>query len=153
MNDEDRGPKAALAFSEGVRALDSLERTLDSIRGRMGVLMSTGLIVAGLASSTLSDGVEVGWLCVAVVAMTVLVGASAVVIWPRTWDSAYDPRVLVTEWVDQPSSTIADMHRDLALWTREHMVANRERLEALSRFLFVGLVALAVEAVAFTIAA
>ena len=155
--DNDRAAKAALVFAEGLRALDMQERTLDSVRTRMGVFFSAGFIIAGLAANVLKGGVELGWLGVAIGALGVLLAAMAVVVWPREWSGLNQPEQLAGKWIDAGGShaggSVADLHRELVTCAQCDLAENRRPLARVRVALFVGVLALAVEAGAFALAA
>ena len=124
MGDED--PQLAFVYDEARRGLIQQQAVMDSLLNRAGVLIfAVSFASSLLGSRALTDGLQ-SWDWVALGTL-LLIGALAVVmLWPyyNLW-FRFDPKDLLDTYVDTPTpSTLAEMHRDLALRIRDDMRRN-----------------------------
>jgi hypothetical protein len=136
--------KARLARQEVVRSLELQERALESLRTRGGVMLSTALILAGLATSATRARDAAWWAGVA--ALAVVTVSAALAIWPIQLWSTFSGFELVGRYVDDPEVTPGQMHRDLALYGQADLERNNLTIRRRRWCFVVAVAALAAEA-------
>ncbi len=127
-----------LAYKAGLNAVDEQASTLRETRDRAGSLLSAATVAAGLGIGLVftSDNVEtIGELgafgtLLAVVGFIGVVATTMAVWWPAEGRFVQNSGVIVAHFVEgEHSGSLAETHRDLALWLGIHAVANRNMLE------------------------
>ena len=127
-----------LAYEAGLKAVEEQASTLRETRDRAGSLLSAATVAAGLAVGLVftSDNVKsIGQLGVfgallAAFGFIGVVSATMAVWWPAEGRFVQNSGVIVAHYVEgEHSGSLAEIHRDLALWLGIHAVANRNMLE------------------------
>ena len=143
-----------LAYEFGLKTIDEQLSALRETRDRAGRLFSSAAISGGAGVGL---AVNAGWLpgidlagrVGALVAMSgfILVTVTSVRIWwPAKLKFSQDPSVIVGSYIEgDPPMGLAAVHRELAIWLREHSESNRTVLNRKLRWFSVGLVMLVVE--------
>jgi hypothetical protein len=108
-------PRLALAYSEGLRALERQQQTVGEFASRSGNLLYAAAIVAAfLGAIALEDGSPSAWSWIAAGALAGVGGLHVVVLWPRWgWKFRFQPQELLEEFVDRRATSLDEMRRDL----------------------------------------
>lgn len=147
----------ALAYQEGERSIDDQARTLESLRARGATLFSAagviGGFLAGLALNKTSTALlsGLGWVGVIVggAAFLVVAVATVAIWWPATMQIRLDPGRLIVDYIEsEPPATLADIHREIALWRHQQINTNSQVLDRRVKLLLVALMAFPIEVIA-----
>lgn len=125
-----------VAYDEAVRALSEQQAVVDSLRSRAGVVFSAAAITTSFLGARAlhgSDWSPFSWL--ALVAFVGVAAAFLAVLWPRQWEYAADPHVVIGALIES-SETVAmeDLHRELSFQMRRSYLKNCEEQEKLIVF-------------------
>jgi len=155
--DEEHTAGLALAYQEGERSIDDQARTLESLRARAATLFSAAGVIGGflvglaLNKTPTTQLRGLGWLGLTVGAAAFLVVAVAVVAiwWPVTMHVRLDPGRLIVDYIESESpATLAELHREIALWRHQQINSNSVRLDRRVDLLIIALMAFPVEVIA-----
>ncbi len=150
MNERERGYE--IVYQEALRAISDQQDVLDSIQSRTGVVASAAAIVLSLTSQrALGLGLSVP-LWVALGAFLLLASLAGYVLWPRRrWRFHFGVERLHAEYVEnvQPL-TPGLMMRDLALHLDRYFRLNARAIDRISKAFAGSLLALMVQAMAFS---
>lgn len=126
MPDED--DRYLLALEEARRAIDTQKEDLKAIRDRTTAIVTVASIAAsfigGLAfrdkSAELGD-----WSWVAIGLFVLIALITVLIYWPRTFTFTQKPSVIIEDWIEKESPSLARMRRDLAYYLHDQYTANR----------------------------
>jgi hypothetical protein len=144
-----------LAFEEGGRALDAQERAVNELRSRAGVLIAAAAITTSFFGSRAVTGGELtsaGWIAVAAFALAA--ATVLAVLWPwRDWEFSATPRDVIETYIEaaEPLSLV-EIHRDMALHRSASWLSNAQLLGRLYWAFRAGLMLVAAEVAAWTVA-
>jgi hypothetical protein len=131
------GDVEALAYEESKRALDQQADVLDALRARTGILLTAISITATFLGARALDLVGFQeWTWAAIAGFAAAGAFSLAVLWPRgEWHFSSNAKVIVENYAegDNPAS-LAEAHRELALFNRQRWVENSARLRTLFWF-------------------
>jgi hypothetical protein len=101
--------RAALVFSESVRALQDQATVVDGLRSRAGMLVSVTALVTSFFSGFAQGHPKHldlwGWIATAL--FVAIAGISVWVLWPREkWAFTVYPTVLVRDYLDDTTVTL-----------------------------------------------
>lgn len=147
-----------VAYDEAVRALSEQQAVVDSLRSRAGVVFSAAAITTSFLGARALHGAD--WTPFSWLALVAFVGVAATflaVLWPRQWEYAADPHVVIATYIES-SETVAmeDLHRELSFQMHRSYLKNCEEQEKLIVFFQISNVLFALElvlwitAIAFT---
>lgn len=142
-------PRLSFIYQEARRGLIQQQGIVDSLLNRAGILIFAASFANSLLGSTaLTDGVGL-WDWVALACLLVVGALAVVVMWPyyNLW-FRFDPQDLLDTYVD-PSATMDEMHRALALRIRADMRRNWRVLRRMREACQIGLVLLLFNIVAW----
>ncbi len=130
-------PRAALVYEAAVRTLDQQAGVVESVRVRVGILLSAAAVATSfLAGVALRGGHSLSaWGIVAVIAFFLLAVACFWLLFPRhEWTFNPNAKVLVRDYLDQTDVTLARAQRNLALFMGEASEENRIHLRTMFRW-------------------
>jgi hypothetical protein len=116
---------AELAFVEAQREISAQQSTIDSVHGRTANVFTVAGIGTGFIGPMALDRHEglpgTAWL--SIVLLTISLGASIYIWWPRSWIWTNDAKVLAgPDWADRDVDYV---HRQLAVYTGNHVATNQ----------------------------
>lgn len=85
-----------VAYDEAVRVLSEQQAAIESVRGRAGLLLSAAAVTTSFLGSQAMQRSDPGvcfWL--ALLCFVAVAATSLAILWPRDWEFAADPRVVV----------------------------------------------------------
>ena len=157
MTDEEQAAMMALAYQEGNRSIDDQARTLENLRGRAATLFSAAGVIGGFLvglvvnKTSTTQFSSLGWPGLAVGAGTFLVIAivTMAIWWPATMQIRLDPGRLIVDYIEtEPPATLADIHREVALWRHQQINTNSAVLHRRVNLLLMALSAFPLEVIA-----
>jgi hypothetical protein len=124
-------PQAALykvAYEEAVRALSEQEAVIDSLRSRAGVLFSAAAITTSfLGARTLHGAAWTPFSWLALLAFVGVATAFLAILWPRPWEFATNPHVVIRTYVESAEPvSIENLHRELSFHIYGSYLENRD---------------------------
>jgi hypothetical protein len=127
-----------LAYHEALRARDLQVASLDSLRTRAGLILSTSALVAGFLGPSVVRGhtfellPAVGgasFVLAALISIALLLGIGR-------WRAITGTRELLANYVESdPPATLSEIHRSLAWHMEDAWTSNERRLRLMNRFL------------------
>lgn len=125
-----------VAYEEAVRALSEQQAVVESLRSRAGVLFSTAAITTSFLGARALQGLD--WSFFAWLALAAFVGVATsvlAVIWPRQWEYAADPQVVIGTLIESSDPVaMEDLHRELSFQMHRSYLKNCEEKEKLIVF-------------------
>lgn len=122
-----------VAYDEALRVLSEQESVLDSLRSRAGVLFSAAAITTSFLGARAlhgSDWSPFSWLALA--AFVGVATAFLAILWPRRWEFAANPHVVIRSYVESAEPvSIEDLHRELSFHIYGSYLENRGALRRL----------------------
>jgi len=124
-------PRLQLIYEESVRKLEQQAATLESVRGRTGLLLGAGTLSSAFVAA---EGIKhAGWAWQAWLALFFQVGTSVLlmmILLPyKGWAFTHKIGGMIHVYVDGPKPrTIRGMHRQLAKVNDANYVGNRKLL-------------------------
>jgi hypothetical protein len=126
----DVGAAYELAYKEATRAIESQMRSLESVRTRAGLLLSTAALVAGFLGPAAAETVGVPYLIAGLGDLAFLIATGLLVaslLPPSNWRAAVSPKKLLADYIEASSpATMAEIHRSIA-WHMEDDWDGNER--------------------------
>jgi hypothetical protein len=129
-----------IAYDEGVRSIESQERTLEALRGRAGGVLAAASIVTSflggqaLAKPALSGRKVVlppigvaGWFAIG--AFVVVAVLTVAILWPYKWRFAMGASTILAHGPNMPDSL--SVYAKLAGFHHNNLKTNRAKLELL----------------------
>ena len=150
----DVGAQMAFVYNEAVRGLTQQQALVENLNNRAATLVfATSFATSLLGSQSLSNGIDAfDWVALAVFsAIAILV---VFLLWPyQRYRFRFDPNDLLRRYVDaaQPTS-LAAMHRDLAVQAERDRANNWRTIQRLLVVLQAALLLLLLEIAAWLIA-
>lgn len=152
--------RLALVLEQAQRAITQQQHDLDNLRARAGTLVAAASLVSGfLGAETLRDSSlpapALVCLVVALVALAVALLAAGYILHPRVWMWGIDVWALLRDYVEpaeQAPASLDELRRDLAWFMQRDVNRNNAQLTKLFRALTIGISAIGVEVVAWTLA-
>lgn len=146
-----------LAYQESVRALDYQRAALDTLRSRVGLLLSAGAIATSfLGGQALRD--EANALAWIAIALFVCFGAGALrILWPRAEGAegfTAEPSALIAQYLEgETQDPLHVIYRDVALHAEAAHNVNRDRhVRPLTWYFRFAIILLMAEIVAWVVA-
>jgi len=138
-----------LAYDEAVRALSEQRMIIDSMRTRVGLLLSVSAIATSfLGAQALEEGRPSLPAWTALVAFAGVGVFSLAILWPRRWEFSASPRYLIRNWAEAESPPpIEDVHRDLSLHMHSSYLENRTGIDRLAALFQIASALLTVEVI------
>ena len=143
----DDDPRLALIYQEAIRGLVHQQGVVESLNTRTGnLIFATAFATSLLGNKALSDGLgRWDWA-----AMSLLFGIGALIafmLWPyHKYTFRFDPQELLSEHLEGATpSSLATMHRALALRIRADMASNWRIIQRLRLALQISLLLLLIE--------
>lgn len=123
------------AYTEASRSIAQQQAVLDELRGRAATLLSAAAIVTGFLGGIALDDKQVGAVGTLAIVAFAIAGFLCVAVllpWPG-WNFRWNARDLIANYVEDPTSpaSLAEMHRDLALWAEDDYGLNNVRINRL----------------------
>lgn len=142
-----------LVYDEALRGLSQQQASLESLRSRVGTLLSGASIsTAFLGAQALENGTPGRWAWLAMVAFVAVFGAAIIIMWPYEWIFRRSPKAILTDYVDhQEPLAVSAIQRDLAIHLEGHFESNERKLDKLLRVFEAGCGMLALEVVAWLV--
>lgn len=138
-----------VAYDEAVRALSEQQAIVESLRSRAGVLFSAAAITTSFLGARALHAA--GWSPFSWLALVAFVGVAVAflaTLWPRRWEFAADPHVVIEAYVESSEpAALGDMHRDLSFHMHRAYLKNSEEKEKLIVFFQISNVLFALELV------
>jgi hypothetical protein len=127
-------PRLALVYQEALRGLLQQQAAVESLHNRAGTLVFASSFASSLLGSrALADGLG-AWDWVALVLLLAIGALTVALLWPYyNLSFRFDAQDLLDTYIDsQTPTTMAGMHRDLALrikadWHRNGRIVRRLR--------------------------
>jgi hypothetical protein len=138
-----------VAYDEAVRTLPEQEAVIEGLRSRAGVLFSAAAITTSFLGARALHGGDwstSSWL--ALVAFIGVATAFLAILWPRRWEVAANPHVVIRTYIESAEPvSIEDLHRELSFHIYGSYLVNRGGLARLVVYFQVANVLFAVELV------
>jgi hypothetical protein len=153
-HDTNEDPRLAFVYQEAVRGITHQQGLVESMNLRAGnLIFATAFANSLLGGKALSDGLGI-WDWLAMALLFTICALAAFMLWPyRKYNFRFDPEELLTTYVDaEPGSTLAEMHRRLALRIQTDMADNWRVIQRLRVAMQVGLVLLPLNILAWFLA-
>jgi hypothetical protein len=122
----DINQRVALVYQEAVRGIAHQERVVESLNTRAGNLIFAAAFVSSLLGGrAIADGLSL-WDWIATLLLLAIGAIVAFILWPYSnYTFRFDPEDLLRQYIDgDPDTTMAAMHRTLALRIKNDMGAN-----------------------------
>jgi hypothetical protein len=122
----DINDRLALVYQEAVRGIAHQERVVESLNTRAGNLIFAATFVSSLLGGrAIADGLSL-WDWIATLLLLAIGAIVAFILWPySSYTFRFDPEDLLRQYIDgDPDTTMAAMHRTLALRIKNDMGAN-----------------------------
>jgi hypothetical protein len=146
----------AAVYEEALRALDLQRGALDSMRTRVGFLLSAATIATSfLGGLALRDSADAGgWVAIGLFAVFAVLALR--VLWPRAEGAegfSASAGETIDGYIETPDGvSLARMYRNLALYAEQLLVVNRDRhLIPLTIWFRAAIIVLACEIVAWVV--
>lgn len=143
-----------VAYDEAVRALSEQREALDSLRSRVGLLLSAAAITTSfLGAQALQSGNVSSFSWLALVDFGGVAAISLAILWPRWWEFTANPHDVIATYIEsgEPIST-EKLHRELSIHMNGSYLENREELKKLVVYFQIANVLLAVDVALWIIA-
>lgn len=137
-----------VTYAEAVRALSEQQAAIESVRGRAGLLLSAAAVTTSFLGPQAMQSNDPGvcfWL--ALLCFVAVAATSLAILWPRTWEFAVDPRIVVNSRIEPEEVRIEDLYRDLAIRMYGSYLDNHLGLKQLAAFFQAASALLTVEVV------
>lgn len=138
-----------VTYDEAVRALSEQQDAIESVRGRAGLLLSAAAVTTSFLGPQAMQSNDPGfcfWL--ALLCFLAAAATSLAILWPRDWEFAADPRVVVNSRIEPAGEVrIEDLYRDLSFRMYGSYLDNHLGLKQLALFFQVASALLTVEVV------
>lgn len=125
-----------VAYAEAVRVLSEQQAAIESVRGRAGLLLSAAAVTTSFLGSQAMQGDDPGicfWL--ALLSFVAVAATSLAILWPRNWEFAADPRIVVNSHIEPAEEVpIEDLYRDLSFRMHDSYMDNHAGLKRLAGF-------------------
>jgi hypothetical protein len=122
----DINDRLGLVYQEAVRGIAHQERVVESLNTRAGNLIFAATFVSSLLGGrAIADGLSL-WDWIATLLLLAIGAIVAFILWPySSYTFRFDPEDLLRQYIDgDPDTTMAAMHRTLALRIKNDMGAN-----------------------------
>ncbi len=147
-------PRLAFIYEEAVRGLTHQQAVVESMNFRAGnLIFATAFANSLLGGKALADGLGI-WDWVAMLLLLGMGVLAAFMLWPyRRYNFRFDPEDLLNEYVDaEPGSSLAAMHRTLAIRIKNDMAENWQVIQRLRVAMQVALIFLPINILAWLLA-
>lgn len=143
----------ALVYDEALRGLSQQQASLESLRSRVGTLLSGASIsTAFLGAEALANRTPGRWGWLAMVSFVAVFAAAIIVMWPYEWTFRRSPKAILSDYIEHDDALeMSAIQRDLAIHLEGHFERNERKLNRLLRVFEAGCGVLAVEVVAWLI--
>lgn len=146
-----------LAHRQALRALDYQRAAFESVRNRVGLLLSAGAIATSFLGGQALRSEANAWAWIAIALFAGFGAAALRTLWPRAEGAegfAPQPSVLIAEYLESERRfPLHQIYRDLALYGEAAHNSNRDHhLRPLTRYFRVATFLLMAEIVAWVIA-
>ena len=124
-----------LALDEAIRAVEGQRKSLDELRSRAGILLSSALLIGALLGGPASQTNSLNYVVFAASLLVLAVAASLLVLRPTGgWKFSVGTRALLRDYIesDKPA-TIPELHRSLAWHMDDDYLENQRKLKWLYR--------------------
>jgi hypothetical protein len=153
MTEPDDDPRVALVYQEALRGLDQQREAVESLHNRAGILIFAASFAGSLLGGrALADGLGAwDWAGAALLAGIGLL--TVIMLWPYyNLSFRFDPEDLLDRYVDRdPSLSMSDLHRALALRVKTDWTANGRVVHRLRQVFQLALVLLLLDILAWLV--
>jgi hypothetical protein len=149
--DDADNARLAFVYREAVRGLDHQQSVVESLNARAGnLIFAMAFATSLLGTRALADGIGF-WDWTALALLLLAGGAIVFMLWPYyNYTFRFDPGELLARYVDcHPPTSLAQMHRELALRIKTDMASNWRILRPIRIALQLALILLLLEIAAW----
>lgn len=138
-----------LLYTEGLRALDHQQDSLDELRARAGILLTAAILVASFLAPSATGprfssagALATGFFLLAMLLLIVLLRAK------RGWAWGVDLHLILDLYIEgDPPATLAVIHRSRGYYIGKDLKENQDKLDRLSDYFGLATVFVAAEVV------
>jgi hypothetical protein len=125
-------PRLAIAMDEAVRAIDGQREAVDSLRARVGILLSAATLATSFLGGIALEGRSLlffGYVAIALFILHIAIGLG--LLWPTGFGFQTSAQLMVKQWIDADDVSEGRMRRRFIYWADTHSKENAKRLDGL----------------------